>query len=92
MEKVIGIIAGILTSISMMPQLIKLYKEKKCEDVSLLMIIVLIAGVMGWTIYGILKNDITIIITNAFSFLVNSVILILTLRFKKHHTTNNSVK
>lgn len=76
----IGLGAGVLTSASMLPQLIKTFKEKKAEDISLAMIIVLMSGISGWIFYGILKNDAPIIYTNSFSFLLNCLLLIL--RFK----------
>jgi MtN3 and saliva related transmembrane protein len=78
----VGIIAGVLTGISMLPQLVKIIKEKKAESVSLLMLIVLLAGLAGWVWYGILKNDYPIIITNSFSFLTNLSIIILTLIYR----------
>lgn len=84
MEKTqwIGIIAGILTSISMVPQLIKMIKEKKAQDVSLLMLLVLLTGVCLWVWYGFLKNDIPIIASNCFSVLINLLTLYFRIRYK----------
>ncbi len=78
--QLIGIGAGILTSVSMLPQLIKTFKEKKVEDLSIVMILVLMSGIACWICYGILRNDAPIIYTNCFSFLLNVILLIL--RFK----------
>ncbi|ERJ59312.1 SemiSWEET transporter [Sphingobacterium paucimobilis] len=76
METVIGTIAGALTSISMLPQLIKVIKEKEVQPLSPTMIIVLMAGVALWVVYGIMKSEWPIIISNSFSFLVNGLLLI----------------
>ena len=76
----IGIAAGVLTSISMLPQLIKMIKEKKAHDVSIVMLLVLIAGLALWAVYGFMREDWPIIVTNCFSFLLN--ILVLGLRIK----------
>ena len=73
----VGIAAGILTGISLIPQLIKLIREKKGESVSIGMLITLLVGLSGWIWYGILKKDFPIIITNSFSLLTNISILIL---------------
>ncbi|MEO6758806.1 MAG: SemiSWEET transporter [Saprospiraceae bacterium] len=73
--QVIGIAAGILTAISMFPQLLKILKEKKAENVSVWMLLILISGLILWTVYGILKKDWPIIITNAFSVLLNFVLI-----------------
>lgn len=78
----IGIGAGVLTAISMLPQLFKIIKEKKADDISFGMLIVLMAGIAGWIWYGIVKTDYPIIATNSFSFLVNSVLLGLSVRYK----------
>jgi MtN3 and saliva related transmembrane protein len=78
----IGICAGALTSISLLPQLIKIIKEKKADGVSLGMFIVLLIGIGGWIWYGIEKKDYPIIITNSFSFTVNLLILIFSLKYK----------
>lgn len=77
----IGIIAGILTSASMVPQLIKIIKEKDAQNVSLIMIIVLTSGVSLWIYYGILREDWPIIVTNCFSVLVNTLILIFRIKY-----------
>ena len=79
---IIGIIAGVLTAVSMLPQVFKTIKTKKAEHVSPLMLIVLICGVSLWIVYGILKNDLPIIFTNGFSVLVNLFMLFLRWRYR----------
>jgi len=79
----IGIGAGIFTGVSMMPQLFKIIKEKKAEDISYFMLFILIAGLAGWCWYGIRKKDFPIIYTNAFSLIVNLLVLIFSVVYKK---------
>jgi len=67
----IGIVAGILTACSMLPQLIKVIKNKEAEDISLKMLVVLMCGIAMWIVYGIFRDDWPIIVTNSFSLLVN---------------------
>ena len=76
-----GIAAGILTAASMMPQVIKTIKTKKADNVSALMLIILISGIILWIIYGIIKKDLPIICTNCFSLLVNIIMLFLRWKF-----------
>jgi MtN3 and saliva related transmembrane protein len=78
---IIGIAAGILTAVSMMPQVIKTIKTKQAEHISVFMLIVLILGVALWIVYGSLKKDVPIICTNSFSLLVNSTMFFLRLKF-----------
>jgi len=81
--QVIGLAAGVCTSTSLIPQVVKTIKEKKAEDVSLVMLLVLASGIILWIIYGIKKNDLPIIATNAFSLVVNVTMVILGIKYKK---------
>lgn len=78
-EQLIGYTAGIFTTIAVLPQLIKSWRTKEMLDVSLLMFSILILGVGFWTVYGIIKNDLPIIIFNGISFLLNVSMLALLL-------------
>ena len=80
---IVGALAGILTSVSALPQLVKTFKKKESEEISVFMIGLLMAGVGTWFFYGILKSDYPIIFTNAFSFLVNLILLVLYFKYKK---------
>ena len=81
--EVLGLVAGGITSVAMMPQLIKVIKEKNAEDISVVMLLVLIAGLSLWVWYGILQNELPIILSNSFSVLVNITLLICCMMFKK---------
>jgi MtN3 and saliva related transmembrane protein len=80
---IVGIAAGIFTATSMLPQVIKTLKEKEAENVSPAMLIVLIAGITLWVIYGILRKDIPIIATNGFSLVLNLYMLYLRWKYRK---------
>ena len=83
MEQVIGIAAGICTSVALIPQVIKIFKTKSAEDVSLFTMIILLIGQALWITYGIMKSDIPIIATNIFSELVNVTTLVLKVKYGK---------
>jgi MtN3 and saliva related transmembrane protein len=81
--QVIGLAAGILTASSLLPQIIKTVREKKAEDVSLIMLIVLQAGLVLWIVYGIKREDLPVIATNSFSLVVNCIMVVLRLRYRR---------
>jgi|10_taG_2_1085330.scaffolds.fasta_scaffold03508_8 MtN3 and saliva related transmembrane protein len=81
-EQIIGFIAGILTTVAVLPQLIKSWKTKKVMDISPFMFVLLLGGVGLWVVYGIIKNDYPIILTNGISFLLNSSMLLIMLLYK----------
>ena len=79
----IGITAGICTSISLLPQLIKLIKEKKSEDISIFYLLILFVGLGLWIWYGAKRDDMPIVATNSLALILNGVILVLGIRYKK---------
>lgn len=79
---IIGVLASICTGVSLLPQLAKLVKEKRPESISLGMVAILMVGLGLWVYYGFLKEDWIIIVSNAFSWLINSIIIVLTIKYK----------
>jgi MtN3 and saliva related transmembrane protein len=80
--QLIGIGASIGTGLSLSPQLIKLIKEKKAEDLSMGMMIVLLTGLALWVVYGIRKEDWIIIISNGVSLALNISIILLSMKYR----------
>lgn len=81
-ETLIGILAGTFTTVAVIPQLVKSLRTKKVVDVSPIMFSILIIGVGLWVVYGFLKEDIPIIVTNGISFLLNLSMLVLMFLYK----------
>jgi MtN3 and saliva related transmembrane protein len=81
MIQIIGIAAGVLTSVSMIPQLIKIIQKKDAKDVSVIMLLVLLAGLALWAIYGFMREDLPIIVTNCFSFALNIIVLVYRIKY-----------
>lgn len=84
MEKIVwvGVAAAVLTTISYLPQVIKIWKTKSTEDISLLMFILLCSGIMLWLIYGSVNKLVPVIIGNAVSFSLSFVVLILKIKHR----------
>ncbi|HAI42797.1 MAG TPA: hypothetical protein DCM40_34170 [Maribacter sp.] len=83
MEEIIGIFAGVFTTIAAVPQIYRAWKIKKVDDVSPKMFFILILGVLLWTAYGVMKQDAPIIITNGISTLLNITMFILIFKYRK---------
>ena len=79
----IGLAAGIFTAASLLPQLVKIIREKKADDISFLMLGVLFTGISLWIWYGALKKDLPILLTNSFSLVFNVLVIIFSIRYKK---------
>ncbi len=61
----LGLVAGTITSITFIPQVIKIWKTRSAKDISVAMLLLLLLGVSMWLIYGIIVKDIAIIYTNS---------------------------
>lgn len=88
--QVVGLVAGICTALSLLPQLIKMLKEKKARDLSLFYLTMLFVGLCLWIVYGFLRSDIPIIVTNATSLALNVVIIALGIRYKSREAANQN--
>jgi len=75
--EIIGSLAGICTTVAVIPQIIKAFRTKEVDDVSPFFFVILLVGVGLWTYYGFLKNDWPLIVTNGVSFLLNGTMLAL---------------
>ena len=74
---IVGVAASILTGASLLPQLIKVIREKKSSGVSFVMLFVLLAGVSLWVWYGALRSDWIIVVSNSFSAALNILIFVM---------------
>ncbi len=81
--ELIGILAGSLTSMGFIPQLIKGYKTKKLDDVSYYMPTLLAFGMFLWLTYGILIRSIAVIAANLFSIICNLTLILMKRYYSK---------
>jgi MtN3 and saliva related transmembrane protein len=79
---IIGLFAALFTTISLLPQLIKIYKTKSTKDISTGMFSLFCGGVFLWFIYGVLINDFPIIIANSLAFIQAATILFFKAKYK----------
>lgn len=71
----VGYLAATLTTLSFLPQAILTLKTRDTESLSLGMYSLFTSGVLLWLIYGIYLLNPAIIIANAITFLLASMIL-----------------
>lgn len=60
----LAFVAGALTSTGYLPQIVKGFKTKRLQDVSLLMPAVLGLGMFLWLLYGLAREDVAIVVAN----------------------------
>lgn len=82
--QILGIVAAILTTAANVPQAIKIIRTKSTKSISTATYVLLLSGLILWLIYGIIKNDLPIILANGVSALLAAIILVMKLASKKN--------
>lgn len=88
----LGLIAGVLTTIAYLPQLIKTWQTKSAHDLSWSMLIVLCTGIILWLVYGFYIQNIPIIAANIVTFVFTSMILVLKIKYKQESAVGERMK
>lgn len=78
---ILGLLAGALTTISFIPQVMKTWKFKETKDISLLMYIIFFTGILLWFSYGVLIDNTPIIVANGVSLVLVFIVLSLKIRY-----------
>lgn len=73
----LGYIAALCTTLSFIPQVVYILKTKDTSSISLSMYVTFVFGVFCWLIYGVMKNDIPLLLANLITFILSGIILIL---------------
>ncbi|MGA2919425.1 SemiSWEET family sugar transporter [Methanoregula sp.] len=78
----VGYIAGTLTTVSFVPQVIKAWKMRETRDLSLAMLVLFGIGILLWTLYGIWTGSLPIIAANVITFVLILILLFLKMRYR----------
>jgi MtN3 and saliva related transmembrane protein len=78
----LGVVAGTLTTLAYLPQVIKSWKSKSTKDLSFGMFGLLFVGIIMWTIYGVLLGSMPLIIFNSITLAEAAAILYVKMRYK----------
>lgn len=79
---IFGYIGAACTTLAFLPQMIKTIRYRQTKNISLGMYIIFIFGIAGWLSYGILRNDMPMILANSVSFFFTAIILVLKIKYK----------
>ena len=79
---ILGIAAGALTTISFIPQVVKIYRMKDARDISLATFSIFSCGVFLWIVYGVVVHEWPIILANGITLILSFSILIMKLKYR----------
>ncbi len=80
--QVLGYVAGTISTLVFLPQVIKTWKTKSAKDISIFMFLFATLSVILWLVYGVLIKNGAIIYTNSVILVLSSIMLYFKIRFK----------
>ncbi|MEO5936035.1 MAG: SemiSWEET transporter [Terriglobales bacterium] len=81
--EIVGFAAGAICTVSFLPQLIKVYKEKSAQNLSWWYLATFSVGVALWLFYGMMLSAMPIIVANSVTLALLGCIM--TLKIKYQH-------
>ena len=87
----IGYAAATMTTISFVPQLLRVLRLRSARDISLGMFLIFSLGTFTWGVYGVLVHSAPVWIANALTFALSVSILALKLRFDRRDTNREQI-
>jgi MtN3 and saliva related transmembrane protein len=76
----LGLLAGVLTTVAFVPQVVKTWRTRSTHDISLWMFSILVAGIVAWLAYGAIIGDLPLILANGVTLLLAGTILFFKIR------------
>lgn len=76
-----GVAAGTLTTIAFIPQVIKTWRSRSADDISMFMFLLFSTGVLMWLVYGLTLNSWPMIIANGITLILAISIIVMKVVF-----------
>jgi len=77
----LGLLAGLLVTCSMIPQIIRVFKLRSAREISLLFTTLLLLGLIAWLVYGLSLGLLPVIIWNAIGAALAAMLLYAKLKY-----------
>lgn len=79
----LGFVAGACTTAAFVPQVLKTWRTRSAEDVSLATFAIFAVGVLLWLVYGFYIDSLPIVIANGITLMLAGAMVVFTLRFRR---------
>ena len=83
-ENLLGVAAGVLTTIAFVPQVLRVWRTRTARDLSLATFSIFTVGVALWLVYGVMIASLPIVLANAVTLLLAGSILVMKIAFDRH--------
>jgi len=78
----LGLMAGSLTTVAFLPQVLKTWRTRATSDISLGMFAIFSSGTLLWAVYGALIHSLPIVIANGVTLVLALTILYFKIRYR----------
>ncbi len=79
--ELLGLVAGLFTTFSLVPQLYRVMRLREARDISLPFTLLLAGGNLLWLIYGLLAGLMPILLWNSISLLLSASLALAKLKY-----------
>ena len=79
----IGFVAGTLTTLSFVPQVLKTFRSKRCDDLSWGMLLAFTTGVFLWFVYGLFLRSAPVMLANLVTLLLLVWLVVMKIRYRR---------
>lgn len=79
----LGFAAAACTTLSFLPQVLKVWRSRRADDISLGMYAVFCTGIVLWLVYGFLIADLPLIVANIVTLTLAGSVLVLAVRYRQ---------
>jgi MtN3 and saliva related transmembrane protein len=88
--EILGLLAGVFTAFSIIPQIIRIFRYKSVKDISVTVSLMFVLGSLLWLAYGIVDRLVPVIFWNVIGVTLNSIMLFGKLRYMKNENQNGN--
>lgn len=81
--EILGLIAGALTTLAYVPQVVKVWRSRSARDISLGMFLLMNIGIALWLVYGMLIGSPGLIAANVVTLCLTAAVLVAKLKFDR---------
>lgn len=85
-----GLVAGFLTTLAYVPQVLKVWRSRTARDISLIMFLLMNLGIALWLVYGLLIGSPGLIAANMVTLCLTAAVLAAKLKFDRPFSRSDS--
>ncbi|SFZ78932.1 SemiSWEET family sugar transporter [Chitinimonas taiwanensis] len=79
----VGMLAGFCTTAAFLPQVIRVWRTRRADDISLGMYLLFVSGTILWLVYGLMIGSLPVVLYNIITSLLAGAVLLLKLYFER---------